>query len=209
MTPIPREDAMPPLFTGRWDFIPVIAPDSVLAMVRVTPNGDVWFAGNGTIVRRKAGESAFMVMHRADARPDPIPAIISHDIIVLGNDRVLVSSIWQEIFIAGPDGISEVSPIDIGGAFSFAELPDGRLSIGFGDWRIDDTFSNAVAEALGREVLLVKGVERLVSVGDKLFGILDDRFFMIDTETGDRGPGAVYTTTSDGIASAWSEAFLV
>ncbi|UWQ36563.1 CHAT domain-containing protein [Leisingera aquaemixtae] len=198
---IPSDDATPPLFTGRWDFIPVIAPDSVPAMVRVTPNGDVWIAGNGTIVRRKADENAFMVMHRADGRPDPIPAIISHDMIVLGDDRVLVSSIWRELFIAGSDGISEVSPRDIRGAFSFADLPDGLLAVGLNDWRIDDTFPETISETLGREVLLVRGIERLVVVGDTLFGIDDDRFFQIDIETGDRGPGAVYTTASDGIAS--------
>lgn len=202
LPPIPREDATPPLFTGRWDFIPVIAPDSVPATVRVTPNGDVWIAGNGTIVRREAGESAFMVMHWADGRPDPIPAIISNDMIALGDDRVLVSTIWRQLFIAGPDGISEVSPRDTSGAFSFADLPNGRLAIGFNDWRIDDTFRETVSKTLGREVLFVRGIERLVAVGDALFGINDDRFFVIDTETGDRGPGAVYTTASDGIASA-------
>lgn len=196
------EDAPPPIFTGRWDFTPVIAPDSIPAMVRVTPNGDVWIAGDGAILRRTTMDDALLMDRWADGRSEPVPAIISNDMIVLGEDQVLVSTIWQELYIAAPEGLTLVSPRDIRGAFSFADIPDGRLAIALDDWRIDDDFHHRVSSALGRSVLVVPGMERLVVVTEELYGINNGRVSRIDLETGQATASLQYAETSDDIASA-------
>ena len=200
--PLIPEDAELPPFQGRWDFIPTVGPDSMPAEVAVTPDGAVWIAGNGGILRRARGESALIVDHWADGRDGPVPVIIAHDMIVLDLERVLVSTIWREIYVAGPRGIEEISPRGIRGRFSFADLQDGRLAIGLDDRRIDNKFAATVGEMLSRNVIFVRGVERLVVAGGKLFGINDGSLVQIDPETGVIVERARYSNRSDSIDSA-------
>lgn len=190
-----------PMFTGRWDFIPTIAPDNVPSIVRVTPNGDVWIAGNGAVLRRTTRSDAFLVDRWADGREEAIPSIISHDMIVLGDDRVLVSTIWREIYIATPEGLIEVNTKGIKGSYSFSALHDGRMAIGLDDWRLADDFAERLAVAIGQPVIIVLGAERLVSIDERLFSITNGSITEIDLETGKRFPFFPYTTDDDSISS--------
>lgn len=194
------DTAPPPMFPGRWDFIPTIASDSLPAKVQVTPRGDIWIAGNGGVLRRKTGSDVTLVERWASGRVAPIPTIISHDMIMLGDD-LLISTIWREIFLASPDGLTELNSRDIRGSFSFAALPDGRLAIGLDDWRLDAGFENRMAKALGRPIIVIKNTQRLTMLGGRLFAANRGEISEIDLKTGKAQPAHSYTANSDAVAS--------
>lgn len=202
--PIPSitKDAQRPVFEGRWDFMPIIAPDSLPAKVAVTPDGAIWIASNGGVLRGADGESAAIIERWVDGRPDPAPSIISYDMIVLDEKRVLVSTIWREIYAVGPEGIEEINPRDIRGGFSFANLPDGRLAVGLDDFRLEEDFPDKIEAKLSREIVVIRDVERLVVSNGTLIAIRNGMLFQFDPATGEEIHSFAYSNRSDGIASA-------
>lgn len=193
-----------PLFSGRWDFVPTIAPDVVPVDIVALPSGDVWIATGGSILRRQAGQSAFFVGHWADGRDAPPPSIIAYDMIALDHDRVLVSTIWREIFIAGPEGLVDVNLRDISGAYTFANLPDGRLALAESDIRMDDTVADSIAAMTGRDVFFAGTAEALAVVEDQLFAIMDGTLTPVDIATGERGTRLEFADIGVGISAARS-----
>jgi len=197
----PVTDAVAPLFTGRWDFVPTIAPDALPVDVVVVPSGDVWIATEGALLRRTAGQSAVLVSYWADGSDAPLPSIIAHDMIAIDDERVLVSTIWREVFVAGPEGLVEVSPRDVRGAYSFVNLPDGRIAVAENDIRMDDTVVHRIEAATGREALFAGTGEALAVVGNQLFSVSDGTLTRVDSATGERGARLEYADVEAGISA--------
>lgn len=196
------DDAKSPLFTGRWDFVPTIAPDDVPVEIVALNSGDVWIATGGSILRRPAGQSASLVAHWADGRDEPPPSIIAQNMIALDDDRVLVSTIWREVFIAGPDGLIDVKRRANRGSYSFANLPNGRIALARSDHRMDENVADSIAALAGRDVLFAGTAEALVVVGSRLFAIIDGTLSRVDTTTGKRGVPFKFADIRAGIAAA-------
>ena len=197
----PLIDTEAPLFTGRWDYFPTISPDALPVDVVVVPSGDVWIATEGSLLRQAAGHSAVLVSQWTDGRNTSPPSIIAHDMIAIDHERVLVSTIWREVFVAGPDGLVEVSPRDIRGAYSFANLPDGRIALAVSDARMDETVVHRIEAATGRDVLFAGTGEALVVVEDRLFAVSDGTLTPVNSATGERGERLNYADVEAGISA--------
>ena len=198
---ISPDSASPPTLQGRWDFIPVLAPDGRPSQVRVTPTGDVWIATADGILRRQTGQDATLVSHWRTSRNDPVPSIISHDMFVYGENELLVSTIWSEVFRATPDGLEEVRPRGVRSPLSFAALHDNRVAVGFDSWRDADP-SESIRNALRRDVVLVRGVQRLTAFDDRLFGITGNSVAQVNLETGTTLPPIRLSDRDDQAESA-------
>jgi hypothetical protein len=186
-------------YLGQWDHIPVESPDRQASRLVSSQPGVIWMATNGRILR---------LVDQAVMRPLDLPpgeeqcgdpgglqisnAIISHDALAVDKHRILVSSIWRDIFLAEGGVLRRLTKATcdhIRGTYSFAKLKDGRLVLGTNDYPSDLSSERAVISALvgirQRAPLIVRGVDRLVVSGDTLFGSTESGTIVsIDAATG-------------------------
>ncbi|ESX27620.1 hypothetical protein X765_20610 [Mesorhizobium sp. LSHC440B00] len=189
-------------YLGQWDYLPVESPDREAAAIVAVRPGLVWLATNGRIMSLVDQQRV-----RPLALPDPSTtcaeqaglqissAIMSHDAIALDEGRILVSSEWQEVFLAAGSNLTKLTPAceRSRGTYSFAKLPDGRLVLGTTEYRGDPegelTLLTELEKLVAAKPTVVRGVDRLVVSGGHLFAATEGGAVLtVDPDTGATKP---------------------